>query len=290
MAAATLVRYVLFGSAALFAVAVVAAGRAAAARRARSPRSARIPCSEPTNAAPFPVTVGGIEYTVQPVFTYDLSGVVVSKHDADTWWDWIHKAWRDELNVTDLCVIWGANARSANYRELEYWSSQFECNVRTGSTEVWRAFDMTALSNNHLLTDDPTIARTLKSMRVGDQVHFRGYLAQYSHEHGFHFVRGTSTKRTDTGNGACETVYATDAEILRARAIAAGASPSSSLRRRSSDRCSCGSRCRSGRRALSHGGAEGAAPHAASGSWRRASRFSMRAARRRSRPPRSRAR
>jgi len=214
MAAAALVRYVLFGSAALFAVAAWQRD-ALPPPGVLDPAVREDPLQEPTNATPFPVTVGGIEYTVQPVFTYDLSGVVVSKHDADTWWDWIHKAWRDELNVTDLCVIWGANARSANYRELEYWSSQFECNVRTGSTEVWRAFDMTALSNNHLLTDDPAIARTLKSVRVGDQVHFRGYLAQYSHDHGFHFVRGTSTKRTDTGNGACETVYATDAEILR---------------------------------------------------------------------------
>jgi hypothetical protein len=52
-------------------------------------------------------------------------------------------------------------------------------------------------------------------MRVGDQVHFRGYLAEYSHHHGFAFFRGTSTTRLDTGNGACETVFATDAEILR---------------------------------------------------------------------------
>jgi hypothetical protein len=55
----------------------------------------------------------------------------------------------------------------------------------------------------------------LKSARVGDQVHFRGYLAEYSHHHGFAFHRGTSVTRTDTGNGACETVYATDAEIVR---------------------------------------------------------------------------
>lgn len=214
MAAATLVRFLLLGSLALLA--------AAWWQRDALPPPDTLdsairedPVQTETATAAFRTSVGGIEYTVRPLYAYDLSGLVVSKHDADTWWDWIHKAWRDELNVTDLCVIWGANARSANYRELEYWSGQFECNVRTGSTEVWRAFDMSALSNNHLLTDDPTIARTLKTVRVGDQVHFRGYLAEYSHEHGIHFVRGTSTKRTDTGNGACETVYATDAEILR---------------------------------------------------------------------------
>jgi hypothetical protein len=65
--------------------------------------------------------------------------------------------------------------------------------------------------NNHLLADDPTIAKTLESARVGDQIHFRGYLAGYSHRHGFAFRRGTSTTRTDNGDGA----YATEARIVR---------------------------------------------------------------------------
>jgi hypothetical protein len=39
--------------------------------------------------------------------------------------------------------------------------------------------------------------------------------AEYSHNHGFPFKRGTSTVRTDGGNGACETVYLEDFEILR---------------------------------------------------------------------------
>ena len=168
-----------------------------------------------TGMAPFRTTVGGVDYTVRPLYTFYLHGLVVSKHDADAWWDWIHRAWNDKLNVTDLCVIWGANARNGNYRNLSYSSGEFVCNVETSSTEVWQAFDMKALSNNHLLTDDPVIARTLKTIRVGDQVHFRGYLAEYSHNEGFHFFRGTSITRTDQGNGACETVYATDAEILR---------------------------------------------------------------------------
>jgi hypothetical protein len=213
MAAASLVRLVLIGSAALVA-------HAWWQRDALPPLDALVPAARgdpaqtETDASPFRTTVGGIDYTVRPLFAYDLTGVVVSKHDADTWWDYIHKAWHDELNITDLCVIWGANARTAHYRELEYWSGQFECNVRTASTEVWRTFSMSALSNNHLLTDDAAIARTLKSARVGDQVHFRGYLAEYSHDHGQRFFRGTSTTRTDTGNGACETVFATEVEIV----------------------------------------------------------------------------
>ncbi len=164
---------------------------------------------------PFQTTVGGIEYTVRPLFQYELTGLVVSKHNADTWWDQIHAQWGDKLNVTDLCVIWGNNARSARYRELDYSSGQFVCYVQTQSNEVWRTFDIYSLSNNHMLTDESAIARVLKDVRVGDQIHFRGYLAEYSHHHEFAFHRGTSITRTDTGNGACETVFTTEAQIIR---------------------------------------------------------------------------
>ena len=173
------------------------------------------PAQQPTDRPAFQTTVGGVTYTVRPLYTYDLTGLVVSKHDADTWWDWIHKAWNDKLNVTDLCVVWGANARSGIYRELDFSSGEFVCYAQTGSSAAWAAFDMTSLSNNHLLTDEPATARVLRSARVGDQVNFRGYLAEYSHTEGFKFFRGTSITRTDSGNGACETVFATHAEILR---------------------------------------------------------------------------
>jgi len=165
--------------------------------------------------APFQTTVGGVTYSVRPLYSYDISGLVVSMHDSDSWWDWIHKAWNDRLNVVDLCVIYGENARSGGYLGLNYSSGEFVCNVSTSSTERWQAFSMPALSNNHLLADSPALASRLRQVRVGDQVRIRGYLAEYSHSHGFAFFRGTSTTRLDTGNGACETIYVEDFEVLR---------------------------------------------------------------------------
>ncbi len=214
MSASPFVRALLFSSAALFLVAWW--------QRDALPPPAKLaptilvePDQRPTERLPFRTTVGGIAYTVRPLFAYDLSGIVVSKHDADAWWDWIHAAWNDKLNVTDLCVVWGTNARTGIYREINFSSGEFQCFAQTGSSAAWAAFDMTSLSNNHLLTDDPAIARVLRNARVGDQIHFRGYLVEYSHDHGFRFVRGTSVTRSDTGNGACETVFVTNAEIAR---------------------------------------------------------------------------
>ncbi len=156
-----------------------------------------------------------INYTVQPLYEYDLVGLVVSKHDANTWWDYIHREWNDALNIVDLCVVWGNNVRNGAYAEINFSSGQFTCNFSTSSNEAFAAFDQSAISNNHLLTDQASIAKKLRSVRVGDQIHFRGHLAEYSHNHRFAFKRGTSTVRTDTGNGACETVFIDSFEILK---------------------------------------------------------------------------
>ena len=164
---------------------------------------------------PIQVAVGGIDYQIKPLYNYDLYGMVVSKHDANTWWDFLHKEWNDKLNITDLCVVWGNNVRSGAYRDIDFSSGQFTCNYQTSSSEAWAAFDTAAISNNHLLSADPAVARTLRDVRIGDQIHFSGYLSEYSHNHGFPFKRGTSTVRTDSGNGACETVFVERFEVLR---------------------------------------------------------------------------
>lgn len=169
----------------------------------------------PVRRPAFETVVKGIAYSVQPLYSYDISGLVVSRHDSDTFWDHIHRDWNDKLNVVDLCVVWGSNVQTGAYLPVEFSSGQFTCNLRIRSQEAYDAFDLTKISNNHLLTDSKRLAKQLRDVRIGDQVRFRGYLAEYSHNHGFPFKRGTSTVRTDTGDGACETIYVEDFEQLR---------------------------------------------------------------------------
>jgi len=173
------------------------------------------PAQQAIQSTPITTSVGEIEYKIQPLYEYKLYGLVVSRHDSDTWWDYIHKAANDKLNVADLCVIWGDNLHNESYRNIAFSSGQFTCNFGSSSWEVWEAFDKNAVSNNHLLTDKPALAKKIRNARIGDQIHVRGYLAEYSHNQGFPFKRGTSTTRTDTGNGACETIYVESFEILQ---------------------------------------------------------------------------
>ena len=163
---------------------------------------------------PFTTKVGETTYHIRPVYRYELTGLVVSAHDTHVFWDSMHLDAHDDLNVVDLCVIWGMNATSGAYQHASFSSGQYTCWATWSGRPREVPFATSAVSNNHLLTDRTELASVMLSARVGDQVHFRGWLSEYEHDNGFHFVRGTSTVRTDTGNGACETVFVDQFEIL----------------------------------------------------------------------------
>ena len=71
------------------------------------------PAQRPTRKGPFTLQVNDQQYRIQPQFTYELQGVVVSYHDADAFGDiWHRRRWRDFLNIRELCVVWGGNVAS----------------------------------------------------------------------------------------------------------------------------------------------------------------------------------
>jgi hypothetical protein len=164
----------------------------------------------------FSTSVDGVAYRIQPRFSYDMSALVVSLHDSDTWWDYAHKAWNDRINLVDLCVVWGRSARSGAYRGISFANNQWECHWSTSSQQAWQAFDQTEAANNHMVTDDPAIGKALRRIRIGDQIRVRGYLIDYTTlKNGIPAgTRVSSTVRTDTGNGACEVLYVESLEVL----------------------------------------------------------------------------
>jgi hypothetical protein len=173
------------------------------------------PIQEPRPEAPFAVSAGGVDYTVRPLYRYELRGMVVSRHDTSAWWDVVHRDWwGDHLNVADLCVVWGENLASGLHRAMRYTSGTFTCYYATDDPEAWRRFRHDGISNNHLLAHDPAVVRRLRGVRPGDQILVRGALAEYGRAGGG-FSRGTSTRRDDQGNGACETIWVTEAHVLR---------------------------------------------------------------------------
>ncbi len=169
------------------------------------------PAQTAVSKRPFDASFNGVEYRVKPVYDYDITGMVVSfrHHDEDN--SRMHRRAKDHLNMLDVCVIWGDNTR-AMLNKLDFWNGLFTCNVKTRNQQAWDSFNMDQLSNNHLLSDDEFIREQVQKIRVGDQIRVRGYLASYVSPVG---ERGTSTTRTDTGDGACETLYIERFEIVQ---------------------------------------------------------------------------
>lgn len=163
---------------------------------------------------PFDVARKGVTYSVTPLFTYELWGMIVSYHDANSFVDISHEAWNDHINIKDVCVLWGKDLESAVYKRMTFRNRDFTCFYTYPDKETGRIFNEDCLSNNHLLPADPLVARTIMSARKGDQIHFKGWLVSYGIKDS-PYRRVSSTTRSDRGNGACETVFVNEFEILR---------------------------------------------------------------------------
>ncbi|MFK8051354.1 MAG: hypothetical protein AB8F65_00160 [Woeseiaceae bacterium] len=161
---------------------------------------------------PFTVDWKDQDYLIEPEYDYELTGLIVSFRHQDGS-SRMHRLSNDKLNMLDLCVVWGDSANNPFLNKIKFWNGVFTCNFQTRDQAAWDAFDIYQISNNHLISATEEIRDSVQSIRIGDQIRVRGQLASYTSPGGS--KRGTSTTREDTGNGACETIYVTEFDVLQ---------------------------------------------------------------------------
>jgi len=171
------------------------------------------PTQKKVDKSVFSVNVNKVDYEIQPMFDYELYGLVVSYELHDGNYN-LHKRWDDHLNVADYCVVWDKSAFTEYLPKIDFWNGQFTCNISTKDMQAWESFDPAQLSNNHLISDDEYIRKKLRKIKIGDQIRISGWLSNYKNLNNGG-TRGTSITRDDEGNGACETIYVNDVSILR---------------------------------------------------------------------------
>jgi hypothetical protein len=176
------------------------------------PRLMDDPRQRTSDERPMTLPDAGVESRIEPLYSYELYGLVVSyrQHDGESS---MHRWSNDHLNMADVCVVWSDTAFEPTLRKLDFWNGIFTCNVQTRDSVAWSRFKMNQLSNNHLISADPFIRDRVAEIRVGDQVRIKGSLARYGAV-GNGGLRGTSITRDDTGDGACETILVEEFEIV----------------------------------------------------------------------------
>lgn len=151
----------------------------------------------------------GSAYQVAPVAEYQIAGLVVSHNQIDSLMDIYHTS--DSVDLKDICVIWGKNLQTDDFRSVSFWSNAWTCH--------WGYYDGIDFSNrevanNHLLAADTKIQKQIRNLHIGDQIVLQGMLVDYSLE-GSSFTRVSSRSRDDTGNGACEVVFVENVKVLK---------------------------------------------------------------------------
>jgi hypothetical protein len=168
------------------------------------PTARQDPVQTPAEQSPFTVQINEEIHTVTPLFDYAIAGMVVSSGFSKT----LAEHRKDSLNILDVGLIWGDNLDTDLYRKLEFYNDGVWLHARTEDGAAWERLNPLQLSNNHLLSNDPDRIRLIRTVKRGDVIQIKGWLVNYS-------GRGSSVNRTDTGDGACETIWVEDFTILQ---------------------------------------------------------------------------
>jgi hypothetical protein len=171
------------------------------------------PVQDASDQRPFTAIIKGYTYNLTPRATYDISGLVVSQHRGDALLNLYHKA--DPGNIKDVCVVWGEGITSGSYQKVRFNSEEFTC-YYSWSGFITPPFNPDKMSNNHLIPANSDVAAQIRAVHIGDQIRMKGLLVDYkvTRDGRDVFTRRTSLTRKDTGNGACEVLYATDLSIV----------------------------------------------------------------------------
>jgi len=115
------------------------------------------------------------------------------------------------LVPTDFAVGWGPMSDSAVLKQIEISQGNRFYYWRTESWPLSRSEIETHSANWHVIAGSESVRKTLRALRPGSLVEFRGQLVDIE---GKESRMPTSLSRSDTGAGACEILLASTARII----------------------------------------------------------------------------
>jgi hypothetical protein len=162
------------------------------------PNALKEPVQEEPVRDPFAETRGRLTYRISPRAAYDVAARVGA---TERYWSGAS----GRLLPWDFVLTWGAVTKDPAWSSISF--------TQTGRFYLWSTRDASLdpgyvsshTANTHLLPGSSRVASALARVRRGDVVRLEGDLVDIDGPGGF--VWRTSLTRTDTGAGACETLY-----------------------------------------------------------------------------------
>lgn len=166
--------------------------------QAALPNALKEPAQAPPPGPPFTETRGSKTYRINPRAAYDVAARIGATER-------YRSGVSGRLIPWDFVLAWGAVTKEPAWSRISI--------TQTGRFYMWSTRDAsldlgyiaTHTANTHLLPGSSRIASALARVRRGDVVRLEGDLVDIDGPDGF--VWRTSLARTDTGAGACETLY-----------------------------------------------------------------------------------
>lgn len=146
-------------------------------------------------------------YDLTPIASFDISARVLSRKN--------YRFGREaDLSPVDLALGWGRMSNIDVIKDVKI--------SQRGRFYFWRAPSrnkpipiseiIRSSANMHLVPSGSDVERQIRGIEKNDIVRIKGYLVNVKHKDGWRW--GSSTSRTDTGNGACELIFVTEVVVL----------------------------------------------------------------------------
>lgn len=149
-------------------------------------------------------------YTITALAKYDITARILHVND--------YTDSKADIAPRDFALGWKnmSDTRFLSNIELKQHDRFLFWKVGSIARPIIQAI-ITQTSNNHLIPSNDKIRQTLMNANVGESINIKGYLVNVRRIDNFRW--NTSLVRTDTGDGACEIIYVTEATINKGNDI-----------------------------------------------------------------------
>lgn len=170
---------------------------------------------EPLSASQaFQKQVDDWTFTIQPLFRYTIAGKIVGKGEHT-------QGATDMLAPMDLVIVNGDIIRPELFQYFTFEKIprhyRYHYYFPQGVKGLSQQYINEHISNSHLIFASESVYALAKTAGIGDYIVISGYLVTVTGNtgDGRTFHQGTSTTRSDLGEGACEVVYVESIEKKR---------------------------------------------------------------------------